>query len=101
MEKGIIKQETELQRAIQRISVAFLSEVLSMVMSLMLVAFMSVLCGHIGGYKAKEANNASVELYVTYNDGQNTLTTLLTGDAERDQTKRRHIVRCRRYRTFF
>ena len=39
------------------------------------------------GYKTNEANNASVELYVTYNDGHNTLTTLLTGDAERDQTK--------------
>ncbi len=56
-----------------------------MAMSLMGL-FMSKLCGHIGGYKAKEANNASA-LYVTANDGQNTFNYALTGDAERDQTK--------------
>ncbi len=46
-----------------------------MVMNLMLVAFIFVPGPHRES-KAKEANNASVELYVAYNDGQNTLTTL-------------------------
>ena len=85
--EGISKQEKpELQRAIQRISGNGSYEVLYGDEFDVGRFHVRVVWPH-RGYKAKEANNASVELYVTYNDGQNTLTTLLTGDAERDQTK--------------
>ena len=85
--EGITKQEKpELQKAIQRISGSGSYEVLYGDEFDVGRFHVRVVWPH-RGYKAKEANNASVELYVTYNDGQNTLTTLLTGDAERDQTK--------------
>lgn len=85
--EGITKQEKpELQRAIQRISGSSSYEVLYGDEFDVGRFHIRVVWPH-RGYRAKEANNASVELYVTYNDGQNTLTTLLTGDAERDQTK--------------
>lgn len=85
--EGITKQEKpELQRAIQRISGSGSYEVLYGDEFDVGRFHVRVVWPH-RGYKAQEANDASVELYVTYNDGQNTLTTLLTGDAERDQTK--------------
>ena len=85
--EGITKQEKpELQKAIQKISGSGSYEVLYGDEFDVGRFHVRVVWPH-RGYKAKEANNASVELYVTYNDGQNTLTTLLTGDAERDQTK--------------
>ena len=85
--EGITKQEKpELQRAIQKISGSGSYEVLYGDEFDVGRFHVRVVWPH-RGYKAQEANDASVELYVTYNDGQNTLTTLLTGDAERDQTK--------------
>lgn len=85
--EGITKQEKpELQKAIQRISGSGSYEVLYGDEFDVGRFHVRVVWPH-RGYKAQEANDASVELYVTYNDGQNTLTTLLTGDAERDQTK--------------
>lgn len=85
--EGITKQEKpELQGAIQRISGSGSYEVLYGDEFDVGRFHVRVVWPH-RGYKAQEANDASVELYVTYNDGQNTLTTLLTGDAERDQTK--------------
>ena len=85
--EGISKQEKpELRKAIQRISGNGSYEVVYGDEFDVGRFHIRVVWPH-RGYKAKEANNASVELYVTYSDGHSTLTTLLTGDAERDQTK--------------